>query len=83
MRTRDYKYAVYLNGDLSELYDLRSDPRETRNLINDPKEEKRITTLHRRLRELADETRDPLKDLIPSAPSRTRLVRSTQEPTRQ
>ena len=83
LRTRDYKYAVYLNGDLSELYDLRSDPRETRNLINDPKEEKRIAALHRRLRELADETRDPLKDLIPSAPSRTRLVRSTQEPARQ
>jgi arylsulfatase A-like enzyme len=77
LRTRDYKYAVYLNGDLSELYDLRADPRETRNLINDPKEQERISVLHRRLRELADETRDPLKDLIPSVPSRTRLVPET------
>lgn len=79
LRTRDYKYAVYLNGDLSELYDLRSDARETRNLINDPKEQKRISALHRRLLELADETHDLLKDLIPSAPSRTRPVRPTDQ----
>ena len=72
LRTRDYKYAVYLNGDLSELYDLRSDPRETRNLINEPGELKRASALHRRLLALTDETRDPLKPVIPSAPSRTR-----------
>jgi arylsulfatase A-like enzyme len=71
LRTRDYKYAVYVNGDLSELYDLRSDPRETRNLINEPREQKRASALHRRLLELADETRDPLKAMIPRAPSRT------------
>jgi arylsulfatase A-like enzyme len=72
LRTRDYKYAVYVNGDLGELYDLRSDPRETRNLIKEPGEHKRASALHRRLLELADETRDPLRALIPAVPSRTR-----------
>lgn len=72
LRTRDYKYAVYLNGDLSELYDLKADPRETRNLINDPNQQKRISKLHRRLLELADETRDPLRSSIPASPARAR-----------
>jgi arylsulfatase A-like enzyme len=79
LRTRDYKYAVYLNGDLSELYDLRSDPRETRNLINEPGAQKRASALHRRLLALASETRDPLKALIPLAPSRTRAVSATDQ----
>jgi N-acetylglucosamine-6-sulfatase len=72
LRTRDHKYAVYLNGDLAELYNLRSDPRETRNLINDPAQQTRVARLHRRLLGLADETRDPLKSLIPSTPTRVR-----------
>lgn len=71
VRTRDYMYAVYLNGDLSEFYDLANDPSETRNLINDPKQQEQISKLHRRLLELAVETRDPLKALIPPAPLRT------------
>jgi N-acetylglucosamine-6-sulfatase len=83
LRTRDYKYAVYLNRDLSELYDLRSDPRETRNLINESKEQKRASALHRRLLEMADETRDPLKALIPSAPSRTRAGTASEQARRR
>ena len=39
LRTRTHKYAVYLNGDLSELYDLGADPKETRNLISRPRSE--------------------------------------------
>jgi arylsulfatase A-like enzyme len=69
LRTRTHKYAVYFNGDLSELYDLRSDPRETRNLILDPKQQKLAAELHKRLLQRAEETRDPLRSMIPTAPS--------------
>lgn len=69
VRTPTHKYAVYLNGDLSELYDLKADPKETRNLINEPSQKARVDALHRRLRQLADETNDPLKSLLPTGPS--------------
>jgi arylsulfatase A-like enzyme len=69
LRTRTHKYAVYFNGDLSELYDLRSDPRETRNLILDPKQQKLAAELHKRLLQRAEETKDPLRSMIPTAPS--------------
>ncbi len=37
LRTKDYKFIQYHGlWDTDELYDMRSDPREMRNLINDP-----------------------------------------------
>jgi N-acetylglucosamine-6-sulfatase len=72
LRSRTYKYAVYVNGDLSELYDLRVDPTETRNLIHDASQKSRIQELHRRLLKLADEVADPLRNLLPKGPSLTR-----------
>jgi N-acetylglucosamine-6-sulfatase len=69
VRSLDYKYAVYADGDRSELYDLRADPKETRNLIAEPSQKDRVAELHRRLIQLADETDDPLRPLIPAAPS--------------
>ena len=37
LRTKDYKFIQYHGiWDTDELYDIRSDPREMRNLINDP-----------------------------------------------
>jgi len=69
IRTPTHKYAVYLDGDLSELYDLRSDPKETRNLIADAAQRGLIDDLHRRLLQLADETKDPLRPLLPPVPS--------------
>jgi N-acetylglucosamine-6-sulfatase len=69
VRTPTHKYAVYLDGDLSELYDLRNDPKETKNLIDDPSQKETVQALHRRLLELADETKDPLRSLIPAGPS--------------
>jgi N-acetylglucosamine-6-sulfatase len=72
LRSRAYKYAVYLNGDLSELYDLRADPTETRNLIHDPAQKSHIQELHRRLLKVADEVADPLRGLLPKGPSLTR-----------
>jgi hypothetical protein len=61
-----------LNGDLSELYDLRADPKETRNLIQDRSQKSRIQELHRRLLKVADEVADPLRNLLPKGPSLTR-----------
>jgi arylsulfatase A-like enzyme len=74
VRTRTHKFAVYLNGDLTELYDLRADPKETRNLIHDSSQKKRVEEMHRRLLQLADETKDPLRSMLPSSPSLTRLT---------
>src|SRR5262249_9777124 len=65
IRTPTHKYAVYFDGDLSELYDLRVDPKESHNLIADASQKGRIEELHRRLFQLASETRDPLRSLIP------------------
>ena len=72
IRTPTHKYAVYFDGDLSELYDLRVDPKETRNLIADASQRGVIEQLHRRLLQLADETEDPLRRLIPAGPSYTK-----------
>ena len=72
LRSRTYKYAVYVNGDLSELYDLKADPMETRNSIHDPSQKSRIQELHRRLLKVADEVADPLRNLLPKGPSLTR-----------
>jgi arylsulfatase A-like enzyme len=66
LRTPTHKYAVYLNGDLLELYDLRADPKETRNLIHEPSQRSLVETLHRKLLELAQETRDPLRSVLPA-----------------
>lgn len=70
MRTQTYKYAVYLNGDLSELYDLKADPKETRNLIRDPAQQRRIAEMHDRLLQLADEGKDPLRPMLPATPQK-------------
>lgn len=69
LRTQTHKYAVYLDGDLSELYDLRSDPNEAHNLIGDPAQKELIATLHQRLLQLADATHDPLRPLLSAEPS--------------
>lgn len=75
LRTRTHKYAVYFNGDLSELYDLRADPKETRNLIQEPSQKNQIEKMHRRLLELAEETNDPLRSMLPATAWATRKGR--------
>jgi len=72
IRTPTHKYAVYFDGDLSELYDLRVDPKESRNLIADASQKGLIEELHQRLLQVADETRDPLRPLMPARPSFTK-----------
>jgi N-acetylglucosamine-6-sulfatase len=58
IRTDEWKYIHYPHGDgspdkhLAELYDLKSDPGETKNLINDPKQASKITELKTELARL-------------------------------
>jgi arylsulfatase A-like enzyme len=57
LRTDEFKYIRYPHGDgspdkhLSELYDLKKDPGETTNLINDPAHQDRVTALKHQLAE--------------------------------
>ncbi|HND52861.1 MAG TPA: sulfatase [Pirellulaceae bacterium] len=58
VRTDEWKYIRYPHGDGSpdrhkaELYDLRSDPEETKNLIDDPAQQSRIAELRAELERL-------------------------------
>jgi N-acetylglucosamine-6-sulfatase len=58
VRTTDWKYIHYPHGDsgpdrhLAELYDLRNDPGELKNLINAPASASRIETLKKELARL-------------------------------
>ncbi|MDQ3623614.1 MAG: DUF4976 domain-containing protein [Verrucomicrobiota bacterium] len=70
IRTADWKYIRYPHGDggpdrhLAELYDLRSDPLEMRNLVADPAQEKRVAELREQLHELM-KTHRALPDPLP------------------
>jgi choline-sulfatase len=66
VRTRAWKYVHDPMGDLDELYDLKTDPWELRNRIDDPSCEGIISDLSRRLLEWSIRTEDarpvPLPD---------------------
>lgn len=50
LRTPDYKYIFnYGVWDTDELYDLKTDPEEAHNLVNNPKERKRVQDMRREL----------------------------------
>jgi len=59
LRTRDFK-LVFNGFDFDELYDLRSDPFEMRNLAHDPAYEEVKCKLYRRLWDRMIEVDDPL-----------------------
>lgn len=58
IRTKDWKYIHYPSGDarpdphLAELYHISADPRERKNLINDPAQKERIAQLSAQLDQL-------------------------------
>ncbi len=62
VRTDRWKYIRYPHGDgkpdrhLAELYDLKNDPGELNNLINDPDHAERVTELRALLDELIEQT---------------------------
>lgn len=56
LRGNDYKFIQYHGvWDTDELYDIQNDPNETRNLIYDPAQQKRIATMRRRLHDILEE----------------------------
>ena len=59
VRTKRYKY-VFNAPDIDELYDLRSDPHELRNLISHPDYSDVRSRLRDRLAEWMDDTDDPI-----------------------
>jgi N-acetylglucosamine-6-sulfatase len=57
LRGDRYKYVRYHGiWDLNELYDIKEDPLETRNLINDPKYAKIVTDMNNQLFETLEKT---------------------------
>jgi len=61
-RTSDWKYVETQGGD-DELYDLRADPAETRNLANDPAAGKTLQRMRGELREELDRCGDPWPEI--------------------
>lgn len=49
IRTKDWKYVARRMKDCDELFDLKNDPDETENLINDPAQAARISEMRERL----------------------------------
>jgi N-acetylglucosamine-6-sulfatase len=57
LRTEQYKYINYYGlWDINELYDLRSDPLETRNLINDARYRERVNQMRDQLFAMMEKT---------------------------
>jgi len=48
IRTQDFKYCLFFKTKEESLVDLKNDPGEMRNLVDDPKFQK-VLTAHRRL----------------------------------
>jgi N-acetylglucosamine-6-sulfatase len=58
VRTARWKYIRYTEiKGMDELYDLQSDPRETRNLVNDPAAGDDLARMRAELERLSRETR--------------------------
>ena len=58
VRTADWKYVHYTNlKDMDELYDLKNDAYEMKNLINDPAAAGKLNELQAELTRLRDETK--------------------------
>ncbi|MBN2294132.1 MAG: DUF4976 domain-containing protein, partial [Pirellulales bacterium] len=70
VRTDRWKYIRYPHGDggpdrhMAELYEIRSDPQETRNLINDPRYAPVVAELSKELDRLIRQT-DGYPDKMP------------------
>lgn len=57
LRGDRYKFIQYHGiWDTDELYDLKNDPHETKNLVRDPKHKKIVRQMRRRLHQIMEET---------------------------
>ena len=65
IRTERWKYAYRSRGQC-ELFDLKADPRENVNRLEDPKYRDRVMELHSRLRRWMESTDDPAVKLLES-----------------
>ena len=69
VRTERFKLIVNIvPSDSEELYDLKPDPRELRNLAQDPAYRQTAIDLKRRMIELMKESDDPAVPLIEATP---------------
>lgn len=60
VRTKDWKYFRYVdNKSIEELYNLKDDPRETNNLINDKNYQEVLNNLRAKCEDLIEELKDP------------------------
>ena len=56
---KDYKYIEYIEYNSSQFFDMKADPTEDNDLINDPKYQAMITEMKERLEKLQDAARMP------------------------
>ncbi len=60
VRTKDWKYFRYVdNKSIEELYNLKDDPRETNNLVNDKKYQDVLNNLRAKCDNLIEKYKDP------------------------
>jgi len=72
LRTQRFKYTCYREEQGEELYDLREDPGETRNLVAEPSARETLERHRRLLRDHLDRTADPFASLTPLVDARWR-----------
>jgi arylsulfatase A-like enzyme len=84
VRTRDHSYARWLNGKI-ELFDLRNDPLQMKNLAGNPEHRRIEESMQRRLSELMDNRSDaliPCTDYSNWFDEQRRVVRNVYGPLR-
>lgn len=74
VRTPDWKYIERIHESLNELYDLRADPDEHANLIDEPAHVATRAALKQRLDEFFARTADPQWDLWRGGKSKSGLI---------
>jgi hypothetical protein len=62
MVTRFYKFIDYLKDNNDVLFDLRRDPKELKNVLNEPEYVEIVKTLRHRMEVWRRTSRDPLPD---------------------
>jgi arylsulfatase A-like enzyme len=79
IRTDDWKYVRRVPQGPDELYDLRADPGERRNLVQQPEHDPTRGALRRRLDAFFDRWADPRYDLFRGGGSKVRLLSDPQK----